>query len=191
MKISLIFATSRNNVIGVDNDIPWHSPTDMFLFRSITLNKTIIMGRKTFESINSKPLKDRTNIVISKTLNKVTPYSNLIIVESLTQALEVAKEKNKETFIIGGKRLLEEGIRFCDKVYHTVIDVDVEITDTAVLSPFPLMFYFGDDSVEVSFDEYKENKFIVKSSMLFKDYLNNSSISGKLFISERIKELTF
>ena len=189
MKISLIFATSRNNVIGVDNDIPWHSPTDMFLFRSITLNKTIIMGRKTFESINSKPLKDRTNIVISKTLNKVTSYSNLIIVESLTQALEVAKEINKETFIIGGKRLLEEGIRFCDKVYHTVIDVDVEITDTAVLSPFS--FYFSDDSVEVSFDEYKENKFRVKSSMLFKDYLNNSSISGKLFISERIKELTF
>ena len=65
MKISLIVAVSRNGVIGVDNQLPWHLPEDLKYFKSVTMGKPIIMGRKTYDSIG-RPLPGRTNIVITR-----------------------------------------------------------------------------------------------------------------------------
>ena len=68
--ISHLVAVSNNMVIGVDNDLPWNLKTDLAHFKKYTLNKTIIMGRKTFESIG-RPLPNRTNFVISRTLKEI------------------------------------------------------------------------------------------------------------------------
>ena len=65
MKLSLIVAVSRNGVIGVDNQLPWHLPEDLKYFKSVTMGKPLIMGRKTFDSIG-RPLPGRTNIVITR-----------------------------------------------------------------------------------------------------------------------------
>ena len=65
MKMSLIVAVSRNGVIGVDNQLPWHLPDDLQYFKSVTMGKPLVMGRKTFDSIG-RPLPGRTNIVLTR-----------------------------------------------------------------------------------------------------------------------------
>ena len=65
MKLSLIVAVSRNGVIGLNNQLPWHLPEDLKYFKSVTMGKPIVMGRKTYDSIG-RPLPGRTNIVITR-----------------------------------------------------------------------------------------------------------------------------
>ena len=89
--ISHLVAVSNNLVIGVDNDLPWNLKTDLAHFKKYTLNKTIIMGRKTFESIG-RPLPNRTNFVISRTLKEIPGAQ---VFESLEIAVKNAEEINK------------------------------------------------------------------------------------------------
>ncbi|MFA9290811.1 MAG: dihydrofolate reductase, partial [Solirubrobacteraceae bacterium] len=95
MELIIIVAISDNNVIGKDNSLLWHLPNDFKRFKSITSGFPIIMGRKTFESIGSKPLPKRENIVISSSL--VKEEKNLFVVNSLEKAIEKAStlKKNK------------------------------------------------------------------------------------------------
>ena len=83
--IFLIAAKDKNNVIGINNSSPWHLPDDLKRFKKITDGNTVIMGRKTFESIG-KPLPNRFNIVISKTL-KQKNFNNIIVCNSLSSAI--------------------------------------------------------------------------------------------------------
>ncbi len=71
MKIAMIAAMAKNLTIGSDNDMPWHLPDDLKFFKAKTTGKPVIMGRKTFESIGSKPLPNRPNYVISRQANFV------------------------------------------------------------------------------------------------------------------------
>lgn len=103
MNVSLIVAASENNVIGKDNDLIWHLPKDMNYFKETTQRHFVIMGRKNFESIPHKfrPLPNRTNVVITRQ----TSYEaeGCIVVNSMQEALNKAKEANDaEPFIIGG-----------------------------------------------------------------------------------------
>ena len=84
MTLSLIVATTKNNVIGKDNQMPWHLPADLAWFRKNTTGKPVIMGRKTFESIG-RPLPKRTNIVLSRTLTnmKVSSGKRILKVRSI------------------------------------------------------------------------------------------------------------
>lgn len=119
--INLIVAYSNNRVIGINNQMPWHLPDDLEHFKQITLNSTIIMGRRTFESIG-RILPNRTNIVVSSTL--VSNKKELIIASSLEDALNKANTEN--IFIIGGTRLFEEAIPLVDNMYITKIHQDFE-----------------------------------------------------------------
>lgn len=124
MKVSLIVAAAENHVIGKDNDLIWHLPKDMKYFKETTQGHFVIMGRKNFESIPHiyRPLPNRTNVVITRQ----TSYTaeGCIVVNSLEEALQKAKEANdNEAFIIGGGeiyRLAMEG-DLVDKIYLTRI----------------------------------------------------------------------
>ena len=122
MIISLIAAVAENNVIGKDNNLPWHLPTDMKYFRDTTMGHCVIMGRKNYDSIPLKyrPLDGRTNIVVTRQKDFIA--KDCIVVNSMERALEVAKEKNEsEVFVIGGADIYKQTIDIADKVYYTKI----------------------------------------------------------------------
>lgn len=119
--ISLIVATSSNNVIGYNGGIPWHLPDDLRRFKAITKGHHVIMGRKTFESIGSKPLPNRINIVVSANNHKHIKSSEPIItVNSLENAL-LKSSPDSEVFIIGGANIYNSALQFVDKIYLTKI----------------------------------------------------------------------
>lgn len=123
--ISIIVAVSENNVIGKDNDITWHFPGDMKYFKSKTQGHVVIMGRKTFESMGAKPLKNRENIVVTR--QRDYSKQGIEVVNSLENALEKAKTYNDdETFIIGGGEIYRQALPFTDRVYLTRIHAEYE-----------------------------------------------------------------
>lgn len=115
-KLYHIVAKNKQNIIGIDNSIPWHCPEDFKFFRNMTIGNVVMMGRKTFESINKKVLPDRLNIVISTTLQS-GDYNGAKIVPNIEEALTIAnqfdfatldgkrKTLNPMIFIIGGGQL--------------------------------------------------------------------------------------
>ncbi len=117
--VTIIVATSKNNVIGKNNQLPWHLPRDLAYFKKVTTGKPIIMGRKTYESIG-KALPNRLNIVITR--NTGYQLTDAIVEHSLEEAIAVAKEKQPETdeiHIIGGTTIFKEAIGsgVVDKIY--------------------------------------------------------------------------
>ncbi len=122
--VSIIVAKSINNVIGINNSIPWHIPADLKMFKRLTNGNTIIMGRKTYESIG-KPLPDRFNIVVSSTMSKTE--SGILVVKNLDQAILKAP-KDKNVFIVGGQRIYEEALNknLVDKLYVTEIEKEFD-----------------------------------------------------------------
>ncbi|MEI8052160.1 MAG: dihydrofolate reductase [Bacteroidota bacterium] len=124
--ISLIVAASTNNAIGKNNQLLWHLPNDLKFFKNTTWGGVVIMGRKTFESVN-KPLPGRLNIVI--TSNKDWAAENVVTANSLEEALEKATAAHyKEIFIIGGGEIYRQSLAIANRIYltrvHTQIDGD-------------------------------------------------------------------
>tara|TARA_B100000902_G_scaffold201890_1_gene192393 strand:+ start:3188 stop:3691 length:504 start_codon:yes stop_codon:yes gene_type:complete len=124
MRVSLIVAASENNIIGKDNDLIWHLPKDMRFFKETTIGHHIIMGRKNFESIPHKfrPLPKRTNVVITR--QKDYKASGCITLNSIEDALEIAKRNNdNEPFIIGGGQIYKIALdrNLIDRIYLTRI----------------------------------------------------------------------
>ncbi len=114
MKISLIAAIAQNNAIGLNNQLIWHLPTDLLFFKKTTLNCTIIMGRKTFDSIG-KALPKRKNIIITRNLNFNAP--GCLVVQNLQEA--IAQADSEEVFIVGGASIYEQSMSIADKLYIT------------------------------------------------------------------------
>ncbi len=114
MKISLIAAIAQNNAIGLNNQLIWHLPTDLLFFKKTTLNCTIIMGRKTFDSIG-KALPKRKNIIITSNLNFNAP--GCLVVKNLQEA--IAQADSEEVFIVGGASIYEQSMPIADKMYIT------------------------------------------------------------------------
>lgn len=125
MKISIIAAISEDGVIGDGNDLLWRLPNDMAFFKHITSHHPVIMGRKTYESIPEKfrPLKDRTNIVLSRSKPE---YSGAHVVETIEEALEFAKDISGEVFIAGGGQIYKEFIDMADCMYITGVHGEFE-----------------------------------------------------------------
>ena len=121
METIIIVAVSENDAIGKDNKLLFHLKEDMQNFKRLTTSNVVIMGRKTYESIG-KPLKDRINIVISRSDNK--DEENLIWVHSLEEAMKKAKEYEKDIYIIGGGSIYKEALKkdIVDKIYLTRIN---------------------------------------------------------------------
>ena len=119
MKLSIIVAVAENSVIGNKNQLIWHLPEDLKMFKKLTTGHPIIMGRKTFESIG-KPLPNRTSIIISR--NADFKAEGCITVGSLEDAIAKASEiESDEAFVIGGAEIYKLAIPFADKIYFTEV----------------------------------------------------------------------
>lgn len=133
MKLSLIVATANNNAIGRNNELPWHLPQDLKYFKSVTLGKPVIMGRKTFESIG-KPLPGRTNIVVTR--QKDWKFAGVLVAKSVEEALEIGQQfRNEqdslaeEIMVIGGAEIYRHALPIADRVYLTRIEAKVDGAD--------------------------------------------------------------
>ena len=125
--ISHVVALSNNRVIGKDNDLPWNLKTDLKHFREYTTNKILIMGRKTFESIG-RPLPNRTNIIVSKTIQSIEGAE---VFSDLNSALNQAKENcetldKNEIVIIGGGFLFNDTLDIVNKLVLTRVDCEID-----------------------------------------------------------------
>ena len=122
--ISLIVARTQNHIIGKENQMPWHLPRDLAWFRQNTLEKPVIMGRKTYESIG-RLLPKRPNIILSRSgFEAEGAYS----ASNLAQAMELAKTfaNVDEIMIIGGGELFKQALSQADTLYLTEIQANIE-----------------------------------------------------------------
>ena len=119
-RISLIVAMARNRVIGADNKIPWHLPNELKLFKSLTMGHHIVMGRRTYESID-RLLPGRTTVIVTRQKDYSVPGA--IVAHSIREALD-ACGGDDEIFVIGGADLFRETLPIADRIYLTVVDAE-------------------------------------------------------------------
>ena len=124
--VSIIVAIAQNGTIGDKNSLLWHIKEDMRFFRTTTSGHPVIMGRKTFESLGSKPLPKRTNIVITRADRE---FEGALTAHSLEEAIRMAGE-DEEIFIMGGAQIYREALAVADRMYITHVERDYE-GDTA------------------------------------------------------------
>ena len=138
--ISIIACIAKGNrAIGYKNRLLYHIPEDMARFRELTTGHTIIMGRKTFESLPNGALPNRKNIVISQTLKEipgceVSSSIQEVLRDEYYKLLGMEKEESwiasaKELFVIGGERIYQEALPYADKLYLTIVDDTPEAAD--------------------------------------------------------------
>jgi dihydrofolate reductase len=128
MKLSLIVAVSRNGVIGINNQLPWHLPEDLKYFKSVTMGKPMIMGRKTYDSIG-RPLPGRTNIVITR--DPSWQAEGVEVASTLEAALELGrfacdKANADEIMVIGGEQIYRMTLPAAKRLYLTQVEAEVE-----------------------------------------------------------------
>lgn len=145
--ISLLVAHDLNRVIGIDNKMPWHIPEELGYFKKVTMGKSVVMGRKTFESIG-RPLPGRLNIIVTR--NEGYSANGVEVVHNLDSAVERGKQFSDEVVIIGGAEIFNLSMEIADRLYITVIRNEYE-GDTF----FP---EYGDDWKLVSESEEQHTK---------------------------------
>ena len=126
INLSLIAAVGKNRELGKDNDLIWHLKEDMKYFREMTNNKTIIMGRKCFESLPGL-LPNRKHIILTN--NKDYKVDGALVMNNMEDVLNYIKNTDEQCFIIGGAKIYELFLPYCDNLYLTEIkdkkDADV------------------------------------------------------------------
>ncbi|MBI6875494.1 dihydrofolate reductase [Clostridium aciditolerans] len=124
--LSFVVAISNNNVIGLDNKIPWYLPDDLKKFKEITTGKTktMIMGRKTFESL-PQILPDRHHVVLTRDKNYKVDDNRVTIVNNEEDLKKYIKDE-KEYFVIGGEEIFSLLFPYTNKMYITEIDADIQ-----------------------------------------------------------------
>lgn len=120
--VSIIVAIAQNGTIGDKNALLWHIKEDMRFFRTTTSGHPVIMGRKTFESLGSKPLPKRTNIVITRAERE---FDGALTAHSLQEAIRMAGD-DEEIFIMGGAQIYREALPVVDRMYITHVGRDYE-----------------------------------------------------------------
>lgn len=123
--ISIICAIARNNVIGNDNSMIWHIPSDLKRFKSITSGSTIIMGRKTFESLPGV-LPKRKHVVITRDKNYTAHNQSVEVLHSVDEVLKLYENSSEEVYIIGGGQIYKEFLPHADKLHLTILEKDFE-----------------------------------------------------------------
>lgn len=124
-KIYQVVACSKNRVIGKENQLPWHFPSDMKFFKELTSGSTVIMGRKTYDSIPEKfrPLPNRKNFVLSRSENE-SENDSLFYFKTIDEALKAVS--TEKAFIIGGASIYEQTQNKVDGIYLTFIHQNYE-----------------------------------------------------------------
>jgi len=158
MVISHLVAVSNNNVIGKDNDLPWKLKRDLQHFKNYTTGKTIVMGRKTYESIG-RPLPNRRNIIISSTIRSIDGAE---VFSSLEAALEALKHED-EIIITGGSYLFNDTTDIVNKLVITFVDTSIEDGD---------VFYS-----DIDYEKWD----LVEESFFHKDNENEYDFSIKVY----------
>lgn len=145
MKLSIIAGIGKNNELGKGNQLLWHMPADMKYFRETTAGHTVIMGRKTFESIG-RPLPKRRNIVITR--SPEYQYTGIEIAPSLEEAIKKATGDG-EIFVIGGAEIYAQAMELAEKLYITHINAEDASADTFFPEIIPVVWN------EISREEHK------------------------------------
>lgn len=139
--ISIIVAIADNNAIGKDQQLLWRLPSDMKRFKGLTTGHTVVMGRKTFESLPKGALPNRKNVVL--TTQHEASFKDTFVCKSMNDALNLC-ENEDEIFIIGGAAVYRQALKIADKMYLTLVHHTFEDADTF----FP----------EVDFREWEEKE---------------------------------
>jgi dihydrofolate reductase len=125
MKLSVLAALSENRVIGHAGELPWRLPDELAYVKRITMGHTLVMGRRTYESIG-RPLPGRTSIVISGN-PKYAPHPDVVVVQSLDAALASARECGEsEVFVFGGEAVYALALPRAERLYLTRVHAEVE-----------------------------------------------------------------
>ncbi len=123
--LSIIVATDQNNLIGKDNDMPWHIPADLKRFKAITTGHTIVMGRKTYDSLPKKPLPNRHHVVLTRQQGLV--LAGCEILHSTQEVVErYGGVDTEEVFIIGGGNIYKSLLPYTQKIYLTSVQAAFE-----------------------------------------------------------------
>ncbi len=163
MTLSLIAAIGQHNELGKDNQLLWNLPADMKHFRDTTRGHSVIMGRKTFESILASlghPLPNRRNIVITRDMDY--QKDGVEIVHSIEEALELFKNTDEEVFDIGGAEIYKAGIPFANKLYITHVGASFDAD-----SFFPEIDSSWQKNSEIVFSPDEDNLY----PMTFTEYI--------------------
>ena len=163
--LSLIVAKGKNNEIGKDNKLLWDLPEDMKNFRKLTNGKTVIMGRKTYESIG-RLLPNRLNVVVSSTMEDPN-IKNLVIFRSLEDVYFHYQRDAGEIFVLGGSSICEYFKDKCDKLYITDVDDTYEGADS-FFPEIDMSNYNVESSVDYDgfkITEYKKIDKMIESGM--------------------------
>ena len=124
-EINVIVAMTKSRVIGKDGALPWHLSEDLKLFKAHTTGNIIIMGRKTFDSIG-RPLPNRRNIVVSKSIKEAEKVAGVEYYPDLDHAIAAAQEGDGRIFIIGGASIYHQMIEKADRLYISMVDGEYE-----------------------------------------------------------------
>ena len=122
--LSIIVAVAKNNVIGKDNKLLWHLSEDLKRFKRLTMNKNIIMGRKTFESLG-RVLPNRKHIILCNDMNLIINDENVLVLDDISKLDNYINSKD-ENFVIGGATIYKLLMPYVRKLYVTHIDEDFE-----------------------------------------------------------------
>ena len=144
--INIIVAMDKNRVIGKNNQLPWHISDELKNFKKFTTGNTILMGRKTFESIG-RPLPNRNNVVISTSLQ---PTEGIDVCKNIEEGITNAKSYGKDIFIIGGAQIYKQMLPLVEKMYISYIKKEHD----------------GD----VFFPEFDENEWQIESRQDFPEF---------------------
>lgn len=148
MSIKIIACVGKNGELGKNGNLCFHIREDMAFFREKTINSSVLMGRKTWESIGEKPLKNRENFVISSKIHADLEKKGAKTVENLEIFLGSYKNSEKTLFVIGGASLYQMALPYADEIFLT--EVDAECRDADVFFP--------------KFDKTLYNRIIIKES---------------------------
>jgi dihydrofolate reductase len=126
MRVSIIVAMAENGVIGRGGELPWRLSADLRRFKRLTMGHTIIMGRRTWESIG-RPLPGRRTVVVTRQPDYRVDFADVAVVSGLDQALQVAEDAgDSEAFIIGGAELYRDALPRANRLYFTRVRANVE-----------------------------------------------------------------
>ena len=123
MRLSLIVAMTRQGVIGRAGTLPWRLSADLRRFKALTMGHTIVMGRKTWDSLG-RPLPGRTSFVLTRRTDFAAP-PGVVIADNLADAVYMAAKDDDEVFIIGGGEIFAEALHRADRLYVTWVEADV------------------------------------------------------------------
>jgi len=126
-----VVAASTNNAIGKHNKLPWHLPNDLAFFKNTTWGMTVLMGRKTFESIQSKPLKGRRNLIL--THDKNFSAEGVKVVHTIEEGIQDTQDNNyRELMILGGATVYRQTMKLAQKIYLTRVHYIFEDADAFI-----------------------------------------------------------